>query len=102
MLGESAEAWQVGGGSGGCDPLRQSVALQLGDHVGERAHVIDKCRQFLLVSKATPRPTRTDEVFGKGRVTPTHAVSQLLVCSTRAFAPGFPIGSARKIQLHVR
>ncbi|MFK0259392.1 hypothetical protein [Streptomyces sp. NPDC090445] len=45
MTGESLEAGQVGGG---CrfDPCRQSVALQLGEHVGEGAHVPGEFVQF--------------------------------------------------------
>lgn len=43
VLGEPAQAGQVGGCAGGLDPLRQSLALQLGDHVGEGADVLGEC-----------------------------------------------------------
>lgn len=49
VVGESAETDQVGCGSGRFDPLREIVALQVGDHVGERAHVLDEGCQLRAV-----------------------------------------------------
>ncbi len=49
VVDEPAETDQVGCGSGRFDPLREIVALQVGDHVGERAHVLDEGCQLRAV-----------------------------------------------------
>ncbi|QEV64166.1 hypothetical protein CP982_40300 [Streptomyces spectabilis] len=53
VLGEPAEAEQVGGGSGRFDPLRQPLAVQLGDHAGEGAHVPGERSQVGQLAKTT-------------------------------------------------
>ncbi|MFF7390093.1 hypothetical protein ACFZAE_16855 [Streptomyces scabiei] len=51
VLSEVAETGQFGSGAGCFDPLRESVALQLSEHVGEGAHVLGECCQFGAVGQ---------------------------------------------------
>ncbi|WP_158013075.1 hypothetical protein [Streptomyces sp. Root369] len=51
VLSKLAKAGQVGGGASRFDPCRELVALQVGEHVGEGAHVLGERCQFGAVGQ---------------------------------------------------
>ncbi|MGW1545186.1 hypothetical protein ACWCPM_34105 [Streptomyces sp. NPDC002309] len=51
VLSEVTEAGQLGGDAGSFDPFGESVALKVGEHVGEGAHMLGERCQFGAVGQ---------------------------------------------------